>query len=106
MPKVVAVAQDRVALALGLTGIQVVEPSTPAEVEEILLSQLESDTQLLIVQENFRGDFSERFQTALLRHRGTPLVVYCPAFEEEDSEVDAYLASILKPAIGYEIRLE
>lgn len=106
MPKVVAVAQDRVALALGLTGIQVIEPSTPAEAEEVLLEQLESDTQLLIVQETFRDEFSERFQLALSRHRGTPLVVYCPAFEREESDVDAYLASVLKPAIGYEIRLE
>jgi hypothetical protein len=106
LPKVIAVAQDRVALALGLTGVQVLEPTNVSEAEEIILPLLESDTELLIVQESFRDAFSERFQLALSRHRGTPLLVYCPAFEREDSEVDAYLASVLRPAIGYEIRLE
>lgn len=106
MPKVVAVASGHVALALGLTGVHVIEPSTPAEVEAVVMSQLESDTQLLIVQENFRDAYSERLQLALSRHRGKPLIVYCPAFEREESEVDAYLSSVLKPAIGYEIRLE
>lgn len=106
MPKVVAVAQDRVALALGLTGVPVIEPTNVSEAEDIITPLLESDAELLIVQESFRADFSERFRLALGRHRGTPLLVYCPAFEEEDSDVDAYLSSVLKPAIGYEIRLE
>ena len=106
MPKVVAIAQDRVALALGLTGIQVLEAANAAEAEDILMPLLSSDTQLLIVQETYRNEFSERFQLALSRHRGRPLIVYCPVFEREESEVDAYLASVLKPAIGYEIRLE
>jgi vacuolar-type H+-ATPase subunit F/Vma7 len=75
LPKVIAVAQDRVALGLGLTGVQVLEPANVSEAEEILLTLLESDTQLLIVQESFRDEFSERFQLALSRHRGMPLLV-------------------------------
>lgn len=106
MPKVVAVAQDRVAIALGLAGIPVLEPADASEVEAIITPLLSNGTQLLIVQETFREHYSERFRVALSRHRGKPLIVYCPAFEREESEVDAYLASVLKPAIGYEIRLE
>jgi len=32
--------------------------------------------------------------------------VSCPAFDSEESRVDSYLAEVLRPAVGYEIRLE
>ena len=38
-------------------------------------------------------------------NQGDPLIVYCPAFEEADADVDAYLSSVIKPAVGFEIRL-
>jgi vacuolar-type H+-ATPase subunit F/Vma7 len=106
LPKVVAVARSRIALALGLAGIRVREPADTTEAEEAIVSLLDSDAELLIVQEDLRAHFSDELVLALSRHRGRPLVVYCPSFEQEESEVDAYLASVLKPAVGYEIRLE
>ena len=106
MPRIVAVAKDHMAVNLGLTGIHVDEVTDAKEVEAILLDYLKSDVEVLIVQETFRDAFSEWFRNSLARHRGLPLIVYCPVFEKVDSEVDAYLTAVLKPAIGYEIRLE
>lgn len=106
MPNVVGVAQDHVALSLSLAGIRVREPDSVEAAEEIVRNLLESDTSVVIVQERFREQFSERFMNLLSKHKGSPLVVYCPGFEEEDADVDAYLSAVLKPAIGYEIRLE
>lgn len=106
MPNVAAVAQDHVALNLALSGIKVQEPGDVEEAEAMLRNLLDSDVSVVIVQESLRGQFSERFMNLLSKHKGSPLVVYCPGFEEEDADVDAYLSAVLKPAIGYEIRLE
>lgn len=106
MAKVIALAQDHVALNLALTGINVRQPIDIANAEEMLRDLLESDADVVIVQEDFRDGFSERFMNTLSKHKGSPLIVYCPMFEEEDADVDAYLSAVLKPAIGYEIRLE
>ena len=44
-------------------------------------------------------------QDSLKQHTGEPLIVFLPAFDEEDSDVYAYLSSVIKPAVGFEIRL-
>ncbi len=106
MAKVVAIAQDHVALNLALTGVTVRRAADVESAEEMLRNLLESDHDVVIVQEDFRDAFSERFINTLSKHKGSPLLVYCPMFEEEDADVDAYLSAVLKPAIGYEIRLE
>ncbi len=107
MPNVIAIAKDQVALQLALTGVPVVEVREASEAEQVLAQHLrEEGTQLVIVQEEFRAGFSEFFATQLARHRGLPLVVFCPAFDREESDVDTYISSVLKPAVGYEIRLE
>ena len=104
--KVIAIAQDHVALNLSLTGVNVRQPADAAGAEESLRELLESDNDVVIVQESLRDGFSERFVNTLAKHKGSPLIVFCPMFEEEDADVDAYLSAVLKPAIGYEIRLE
>ncbi len=106
MPNVVAIAKGHVALQLALTGVYVVEVKDGREAEEVLGRYLDDGASVLIVQEEFRHEFSEYFGNQLAKRRGLPLVVYCPSFDSEDSNVDAYIASVLKPAIGYEIRLD
>jgi len=103
---VIGIAQDHVALNLALTGVNVRQPADAQGAEEMLRDLLNSDNDVVIVQESFRDGFSERFKNTLAKHKGSPLIVYCPMFEEEDADVDAYLSAVLKPAIGYEIRLE
>lgn len=93
-------------MQLALTGMQVREVTDTKEAEDVLEPLLQSDSDVLIVQEAFKEEFSQWFRDRLARHRGRPLIAYCPTFEKADSEVDAYLASVLRPAIGYEIRLE
>lgn len=106
MPSVVAIAKDQVALQLALTGAYVEEVRDAREAERVLERYLNDGTRVVIVQEDFRQGFSDYFTIRLARHRGLPLVVYCPSFLEGESNVDAYISSVLKPAIGYEIRLE
>ena len=105
MSKVIALATDSTALNLSLTGITVEEVSDPKEVEIRIDALLQSDLDVLIIEEQLREEFTNRAQTRLNFHSGAPLIVYCPAFDEEDSDVDAYLSSIIKPAVGFEIRL-
>lgn len=106
MAEVVGIAEEHLAIMLALTGIHVEEVRDVSEAEEALDSYLESDVEFVIVQEKFRDAFSGWFKDRLLAHRGLPLVVFCPDFENEDPEVDEYLASVIRPAVGYEIRLE
>ena len=106
MAEVVAIAQDHVALNLALTGAKIRRPADAADAEDILRELLDTDTDVVLVQEDLRNGFSERFQNILAKHKGSPLIVYCPLFEEDEADVDAYLSAVLKPAIGYEIRLE
>jgi hypothetical protein len=106
MPEVVGIAKEHVAIMLSMTGMLVEEVANAGEAEEALDGYLESDAHFVVVQEEFRDGFSQWFQERLLAHRGLPLVVFCPAFDKEDSEVDEYLASVIRPAVGYEIRLE
>ena len=96
---VVGIANGHVALELELTGILVEHVADAAEAEEALAALLESDTRIVVVQENLEKVFSEGFVDRLARHRGNPLVVYCPLFDEEDAEVDEYVAALLKPAV-------
>lgn len=107
MRNVIALTKGLTSLQLTLAGMQVEKLEDPRTVEERLAAAIESqEARVIIVQEEFRSQFSEWFTERMRRHKGLPLVVYCPAFEEEESDVDAYLTAVLKPAIGYEIRLE
>jgi vacuolar-type H+-ATPase subunit F/Vma7 len=106
MPKILAIAQDHVALQLALSGVPIQRVATAEEAEPLLEKHLEGDTDVLLIQDEIRAGFSEFHMNMLKRHKGSPLVVSCPSFDEEESDVDAYLSAIIKPAVGYEIRLE
>jgi len=106
MPDVVGIANGHVALQLRLAGVPVEEASDPSEAESILSELLETRTHMVIVQENLGDGFSSAFKERLARHRSRPLVVPCPTFDAEELDVDDYLAAMLRPAIGYEIRLD
>ncbi len=104
--KVVALATGPSALELGLTGVHVEELDDIAEIEKRLIDLLDSDMDVLIVNESFRGRFTEWCQGRLERHGGLPLVIYCPSFSEEDADTEAYIGAIVKSAVGFEIRLD
>lgn len=107
MSNVIALTKGQTSLQLSLSGVHYEETTSAADAEKRLGELLETrGARVVIVQEEYRSQFSEWFAERLRRHKGLPLIVYCPAFEEEDSNVDAYLTAVLKPAIGYEIRLE
>ena len=103
---VTGIAQGNTALELGLTGVAVQEVTDVDEVERLLADLLESDAPVVIVDEMFREQFSDWMLNRLHRHSGSPLVVFCPSFAEEDAGTDVYISSIVKPAVGFEIRLD
>ena len=103
---VVAVARDHVALQLALTGVHTEQVSDTEAAEEVVSHYLDQPVEVLIVQEELRAGFSHALRDKLERHRRAPLVVFCPSFDEGEAEVDAYLTAVLKPIIGYEMRLE
>jgi vacuolar-type H+-ATPase subunit F/Vma7 len=103
--RIVAVAKSATALNLALTGIPVEEISDAHDAEKRLEQLMQDGLDVLILDERYRDDFSNRMNDRLAKHKGEPLLVFCPPFDEEDSDVDAYLSSIIKPAVGFEIRL-
>jgi len=105
MASIVALAQGATALNLALTGIRVEEFAEAKDAESRCVELLQDGLDVFILEERLSESFSERTREKLARHRGTPLVVFCPPFDEEESDVDAYLSSIIKPAVGFEIRL-
>lgn len=105
MPNITAVAGGTSAMNLALTGINVREVSDPKDAEKLVDELLQDKLDVLIIEERIRDMLSERAQERLTRHTGSPLLVYCPSFEEEETDVDAYLSSVIKPAVGFEIRL-
>ena len=104
--KINAIAKDEAALQVGLAGVSVQRAANAAEAEALLTAELEGDAQLVIVDEAYRSQFSEWFSAKLAKHNRLPLVIFCPAFAEEDPGTDAYINSIVKPAVGFEIRLD
>lgn len=104
--KVVAIAQGQTALQIGLTGVPVEELLDVREAEKRLAELLESDYQVVIVEEAVRNQFSDWFTTRLSRHAGLPLVIFCPSFAGEDANTAAYINNIVRPAVGFEIRLD
>ncbi len=106
MSNLIGVAGDAAALQLRLAGVEVVDAVTPAEAERHLSMLLDTETRVIVVEKRLTQGFSTGMKERLAGHKGLPLVVFCPAFEGDEAETDAYIASVLKPAIGYEIRLE
>jgi len=104
--RITAIAKDEVGLQIGLTGVHVRPAANTEEAERMLVELLESDAEVVIVDEYYRDKFSEWFVGRLARHTKLPLVIFCPAFAEEDPGTDAYINSIVKPAVGFEIRLD
>ena len=105
MSDVTAVARGATALNLALTGITVEEVSSASDAESRVDALLQNGSDVLIIEEGLRDAFSDRMRDRLQKHSGQPLLVYCPGFEEEDTDVDAYLSAVIKPAVGFEIRL-
>ncbi len=104
--RVLALAFGQTALELALAGITVEDIDDIIEVEKRLDSLLNSDAEVVILDENFRSKFSDVMAAKLTRHSGLPLIIYCPSFIEENSGTDAYINAIVKPAVGFEIRLD
>lgn len=105
MSKIAAIATDSTALNLALAGIHVEEIRDPKAAEARCAELMQDGPEVLIIEEGLRDAFGERMREQLANHSGAPLIVYCPAFDEADSDVDAYLSSIIRPAVGFEIRL-
>jgi len=103
---ITAIAQGNTVLTLALTGVPVEELTDVKAVEDRLIDLMDSDIDAVIVDEFFRDKFSEFFENRLARHSGLPLIIFCPSFEEAEATTDAYINSIVKPAVGFEIRLD
>lgn len=108
MHSVIALAGSEIGLQLGLAGVPVVEVADVDEALEILTRYLDGldSAQIVLVDENLRQRFPERVHKRIREHRGLPLILFCPSFQTDENNADALLAELLKPAIGYEIRLE
>jgi vacuolar-type H+-ATPase subunit F/Vma7 len=105
MSKIAAVASGTAAMNLALTGMHVHEVADSKEAEGVLDGLMQDKLDVVIIEEKLRHGFSERAQDKLKRHKGAPLLVNCPSFDDEETDVDAYLSSVIKPAVGFEIRL-
>ncbi|MCP4639812.1 MAG: hypothetical protein GY851_05240 [bacterium] len=106
MPAVVGIANGHLAVQFNLAGIAVSEASTPDETREAINAALSSAARVVMVQEDLDAALPELFRAALRQRQALPLVVVCPAFETEASGVLDYVSRVVRPAVGYEIRVE
>lgn len=106
MSKIVAIAHPSSALTLGLAGIRVEEVLNEHAADRRVEELLKSDAEMLLIDEELRSGFSEYTELVLSRHKGLPLVIFCPAFRDEEADTGKYINAILKPAVGFEIRLD
>lgn len=102
---VVAVAQGHLALQFALTGIRVEEIDDPSRAENVVAELLSGTAEMIIIDDRFRREFSDRLTETLDEHSGLPLVVYCPSFEQDVAGAEAAMSSELKRVIGYEIKI-
>ncbi|MBP8130513.1 MAG: hypothetical protein KA184_13120 [Candidatus Hydrogenedentes bacterium] len=105
-PNIVAIGRAALELGVGLTGVRVERIDQVRDMESRLDELLDSEARVVLVDETFRDQFSEWCSNRLARHKGQPLVIYCPPFDEDDAHTDAYISAILRPAVGFEIRLD
>lgn len=104
---VTALANGPLAVGFALTGIHVEEIADPRDTEEALARCLQEDRwAIVILQESLAHSLPARVREAVLRRKEPPLVVVSPSFDTEESGADRYVAEVVRPAIGYEIRLE
>ncbi len=106
MAQIIAIAQSATAIGLGLTGIQIEEVRNVRQAERCLEGLLASDAKMLLVDEAFRSQFSDYANMLLQRHHGLPLVIFCPRFQEEEMDTESYINALLRPSVGFEIRLD
>ena len=106
MARITVIAHGHLALQMRLAGLTVDEVADAAEAQEALERRIGAVEGLVIVEGALMDGFTESLRDRLAAHRGRPLIVSCPAFDSEESRVDSYLAEVLRPAVGYEIRLE
>jgi vacuolar-type H+-ATPase subunit F/Vma7 len=106
--RVAGVAGDRLGLLLGLAGIEVLRAEDGHAAQRAVERLMEEGAEMVIVEEALQEQFSERFREKLDRHKGLPLIVTCPEFDLDTSEddMDDFVAAVIKPAVGYEIRLD
>lgn len=104
--RVTGIAHGQTAIELALAGIWVEDIDEIPEVEKRLDTLLNSDAEVVILDESYRERFSDIMDAKLQRHTGLPLIIYCPSFIDEEAGTDAYINAIVKPAVGFEIRLD
>jgi vacuolar-type H+-ATPase subunit F/Vma7 len=106
--RVAGVAGDRLGLLLGLAGIEVFRAEDGEAAQRDIERLMEEGAGMVIVEEALQQQLSERFRDKLDRHKGLPLIVTCPEFDLDTSEddMDDFVAAVIKPAVGYEIRLD
>ena len=105
MPDIVAIARGHTALKFSLTGIRVEEPHDDAETEALVGRWLERTSAVLIIEGSLYTGLGEAMAERLDNHEGLPLVVTCPTFEAEDTDAGERLRSLLRSAVGYDLRL-
>ena len=70
MSKIAALARSATALNLSLTGIRVEEIDDTKEAEKRIETLLQDDLDVLVLDERYRAEFSERLADRLRRHKG------------------------------------
>ena len=106
--RVVALCSPPLSTGFRLAGVDVVE-ATDAVMAEQKLSALnqQRDIGIVLVDQELSARFAPAAQRALTR-AALPIVVPFPSrlWAHEPSSAEAYIAEILRHAIGYRVRLQ
>ena len=106
MPEIIAIARGHLALELELTGMRVECANNSNEAQSLVEIFLQEKPDIVIVEKRLEDDFTPDFRELLSKHEGTPLIINCPSFDSEGFEAIDHLRTLVKSAVGYEIRFD
>ncbi len=101
-----AICRPALSAGFGLAGVRTLEASSAEEAAERLRElRARPDVGLVFVEEDLLGEDARRTTDA---RRPLPMLVPIPAprATEHADEAEAYVAEILRRAIGYRVRLQ
>ena len=105
MYSLAVICPERMVKGFALTGVETFVSDAGAKTEELLAQLLtETDRGVIIIPQEHLADFEPRTLKKLDALQ-IPLVVPIPMGEKETTSPEAYVAQMVRRAIGYNIRI-
>ena len=105
MYKLAIICPEKLSKGFELTGVKVFTSDSSDRTKDLLFETIEGkQTGLIVLPQEHLESFEERTLKALEK-LDFPLIVPIPMIKESEGKPEAYVAQMVRRAIGYEIKL-